>query len=97
MAWVTVTLAEGAEQETVTQAIQDSVDSYLRAAALEAYRPAIGTDKSYTISYARIGAAILATDGVADYEGLKVSGGTVNLTIPAKYAAVLGEVSVSYD
>lgn len=94
---LTVTLAEGAEQETVTQAIQDSVDSYLRAAALEAYRPAIKTDKSYIISFAQIGAAILATDGVADYESLKVSGGTANLTIPAKYAAVLGEVSVSYD
>ena len=31
-----------------------------------------------------------------DYEGLTVNGGAANLTVPAKYAAVLGEVSVSY-
>ena len=45
------------------------------------------------MSYARIGSAILDTEGVEDYENLTVNGGTGNLSIPAKYAAVLGEVT----
>ena len=48
------------------------------------------------MSYARIGAELLAAEGVEDYEGLTVNGGTANLNIPARYAAVLGEVSVTY-
>ena len=60
------------------------------------YQPSLSPEKGYRVSYARIGSAILDTDGVEDYEGLTVNGGTANLTVPAKYAAVLGEVSVSY-
>lgn len=93
---VTVTAAEGAEQETVTEAIREAVAGYLREEALTAYRPAVGGKGSYTVSYARIGAELLAAEGVEDYEGLTVNGGTANLNIPARYAAVLGEVSVTY-
>ena len=93
---VTVTAAEGAEQEAVTGAIREAVAGYLREEALTAYRPAVGGKGSYTVSYARIGAELLAAEGVEDYEGLTVNGGTANLNIPARYAAVLGEVSVTY-
>lgn len=36
------------------------------------------------------GSAILDTDGVEDYEGLTVNGGTANLTVPAKHARGAG-------
>ena len=93
---LTLVLAEGAEQETVEAAIRAAVSGYLKEQALEAYQPSLSPEKGYRVSYARIGSAILDTDGVEDYEGLTVNGGTANLTVPAKYAAVLGEVSVSY-
>ena len=93
---LTLVLAEGAEQETVEAAIRTAVSGYLKEQALEAYQPSLSPEKGYRVSYARIGSAILDTDGVEDYEGLTVNGGTANLTIPAKHAAVLGEVSVSY-
>ena len=93
---LTLVLAEGAEQETVEAAIRTAVSGYLKEQALEAYQPSLSPEKGYRVSYARIGSAILDTDGVEDYEGLTVNGGTANLTVPAKHAAVLGEVSVSY-
>ena len=69
---------------------------YLRDEALKAYLPAVGNQSGYSVSYARIGAVILDTEGVEDYESLTVNGGTANLEIPARYAAVLGEVTVNY-
>lgn len=93
---LTLVLAEGAEQETVEAAIRTAVSGYLKEQALEAYQPSLSPEKGYRVSYARIGSDILDTDGVEDYEGLTVNGGTANLTVPAKHAAVLGEVSVSY-
>ena len=93
---LTVTAAAGASQETVTAAIQDAVSGYLRDEALKAYLPAVGNRSGYSVSYARIGAVSLDTEGVEDYESLTVNGGTANLEIPARYAAVLGEVTVSY-
>ena len=93
---LTVTPTAGSDQETVTAAIQAAVTDYLREEALEAYTPSISGEKGYRVSYARIGSAILDTEGVDDYEGLTVNGGTGNLTVPEKYAAVLGEVTVSY-
>ena len=91
-----VTALEGAEQGDVTEAIKTAVADYLKEETLEAYTPAISGEKGYRVSYARIGSAILDTEGVEDYENLTVNGGTGNLSIPAKYAAVLGEVTVSY-
>lgn len=93
---LTVTILEGAEQTAVTAAIKAAVADYLKEEALDAYTPSISKDKGYRVSYARIGSAILDTEGVEDYENLTVNGGTGNLTVPAKQAAVLGEVTVSY-
>ena len=93
---LTVTSEEGAEQEAVTAAIEESVRAYLAALALEAYTPKVGGPYGYTVSYARLGAAILDAPGVADYQSLTVNGGTANVAVPGKSAAVLGEVSVTY-
>ena len=93
---LTVSALSGADQETVTAAIEAAVADYLKDVTLEAYTPAISGEHGYRVSYARIGSAILDTEGVEDYENLTVNGGTGNLSIPAKYAGVLGEVTVSY-
>lgn len=93
---LTVTPEEGAEQETVTSTIKEAVRAYLAAQALDAYTPRVGARYGYTVSYARLGAAILDAPGVADYQGLTVNGGTANVAVAGKSAAVLGEVTVSY-
>ena len=75
---------------------QAAVAAYLKEETLAAFTPSISREKGYRVSYARIGSAILDTQGVEDYENLTVNGGTGNLAVPAKQAAVLGEVTVSY-
>ncbi len=93
---VTVTRTTEAEAETVTAAIQAALTEYLAELALAAYQPSLATDKSYDVSFAKMGAAILDTPGVQDYEALTVNGGTANLTIAARSVATLGEVTISY-
>ena len=93
---LTVTALEGAEQADVTEAIKAAVAAYLKEETLAAFTPSISKEKGYRVSYARIGSAILDSQGVEDYENLTVNGGTGNLAVPAKQAAVLGEVTVSY-
>lgn len=68
--------------------------AYLKAAALAAYQPE--AENGYVVSYAQIGAAVLAAAGVSDYEGLTVNGGTTNIEIAVREAATMGEVSVNY-
>lgn len=49
--------------------------------------------KSDIVSYAKIGAIIIDTDGVLDYQNLLVNGGTANITIPEKSIALIGGVN----
>lgn len=93
---VTVTAAPEADQETVTQGIRAAAAGLMAAAALEAYAPAVSGGRSYRVSFAQLGAAILDVPGVEDYTGLTVNGGTANVTVPAKAAAVLGEAVIQY-
>jgi len=93
---LTVTAVPGAEQAAVSEAIKAAVANYLREETLAAYTPSVGGGRDYRVSYARIGSAILDTEGVEDYEGLMVNGGTANLDITARCAAVLGEVAITY-
>ena len=43
------------------------------------------------VSYAKIGAIILGVDGVEDYTGLEVNGGTTNISIAADKVPVMGD------
>lgn len=47
------------------------------------------------VSYAKIGAIILSTEGVKDYQTLTVNGGTSNITIANEEVATLGTVIVT--
>ncbi|BBI32494.1 baseplate J/gp47 family protein [Cohnella abietis] len=46
------------------------------------------------VSYARAGAAILASPGVADYSNLLINGGSINVPIAYSQVAVLGAVVI---
>jgi uncharacterized phage protein gp47/JayE len=83
---LTVTAIPGAVQSEVTQAIETAVAAYLKSIAFAA---------DY-VSFAKVAAAILDATGVQDYEGLTVNGGTANIPIADRQAAVLGEVVVTY-
>lgn len=83
---VKITAQQGAVQSSVTQAIKDAVEAYLKSIAFR---------KSY-VSVAQISAAILSAEGVLDYENLLVNSGTANIAIGDREVAVLGEVTVSY-
>ena len=82
----TVSKSNTAEDEDLTAAIKVSIAAYLADICFAADR----------VSYAKIGAAVLAVDGVADFEGLKVCGGISNVAVGERECPVLGEVSITY-
>lgn len=75
----------GFEVETVEENIKAAVAAYLARAAF----------KDDYISVARIGDAIIDTEGVRDYENLRVNGGTANIPVADRQVAVLGSVVIS--
>lgn len=82
---VTVTLESGVTLEDATTAISDSVTAYLASAAfVDAF-----------ISAAKIGSAIINSEGVTDYADLTVNGGTANIAIGQSEVAVLGTLVVA--
>lgn len=74
------------EESAVTEAVKAAVDAYLGRIAFQ----------QDFVSYAQIAAAILAAEGVQDYEGLLVNGGMTNLQIGVRQVAVLGKVEITY-
>lgn len=47
------------------------------------------------VSYAKIGDAILSSEGVTDYSNLQVNSGTVNISVGDEQVAVIGTVTIS--
>ena len=74
------------DEESVTAAIKSAVASYLAGTVFA---------QSY-VSYGQIAAAILSADGVVDFEGLTVGGGTANIAVGERECPVLGEVAITY-
>lgn len=80
-----VTVATGYTLEQVTGSISLTLTQYLKDIAfVEPF-----------VSYAKVGAAILESEGVADYSNLLVNNGTANVTIENEQVAVLGTVTVN--
>lgn len=79
----TVTYMAGYVKANVDAAIAANLDAYLKSLAFGA---------NNDVQYARVGVEILDTPGVADYAGLSVNGGTVNIVIGAEQVATLGTV-----
>ena len=75
-----------AEADSVTAAVKAAVAAYLAGTVFA---------QDY-VSYAQVAAAILSADGVADFEGLTVGGGTSNIAVGERECPVLGEVTITY-
>lgn len=78
--------SDTAEANSVTAAVKAAVAGYLAGTVFV---------QSY-VSYAQIAAAILSADGVVDFEGLAVGGGTSNIAVGERECPVLGEVTITY-
>lgn len=81
-----VSKSDTADEESVTAAIKSAVADYLASTVFA---------QSY-VSYGQIAAAILSADGVVDFEGLAVGGGTSNIAVGERECPVLGEVTITY-
>ncbi|BBH19866.1 phage tail protein [Paenibacillus baekrokdamisoli] len=64
-------------------------------ASLTAYLKSIAYAIDPSVKYVRVGSLLLDTDGVKDYSGLLVNGGSSNVTVASGSVAVLGKVSLS--
>lgn len=81
-----VSKLDTADEESVTAAVKAAVAEYLAGTVFV---------QDY-VSYGQIAAAILSADGVVDFEGLTVGGGTANIAVGERECPVLGEVAIAY-
>ena len=82
----TVSKLDTADEASVSEAVKTKVAEYLAGTVFA---------QSY-VSYAQIAAAMLTAEGVIDFEGLKINGGTANVAVGERECAVLGTVTLSY-
>ena len=82
---VDVTLDGSKARDDVLQAFQVSLNSYLKGLVFNDYR----------VSYARIGSLLLATEGVQDYDNLKLNGTMANVIVGEKSIPIMGTVDFS--
>ena len=80
-----VTHFDGYDLATVTENIRTDLTAYLREIAFK-------KDVTY-LSYAQVGSRISHADGVMDYSGLLLNGGTLNVPLGDRQTPVLGEVA----
>lgn len=80
-----VTLDGSKAKDDVLQAFRVSLNTYLKGLVFTDYR----------VSYARIGSLLLATEGVQDYDNLKLNGAMANVIITDKAIPVIGTVDFS--
>ncbi|MDO4173726.1 MAG: baseplate J/gp47 family protein [Eubacteriales bacterium] len=83
---VTVTAEEGADQDVIQASIEENLSVYLAEICME---------KDY-VSYGKTAAYLAASDGVEDFESLRLNGKMENIAIPTKTVAILGEVNITY-
>ena len=79
-----VALSEGVSLIDAQSNIEESLTNYFSEIAF----------KEDVVSYARLGASVLNSAGVSDYQNLEINGGTSNISIGANEVAVLGMVTV---
>lgn len=79
----TLHLVEGYTEAIVIETIKSNISSYLAKNAF----------KSNVVSYAQLGALIIESEGVLDYENLEINGGTANIPITDDEIAVMGGIN----
>lgn len=75
---VEVTVADSATLQSVTDAIEEKINEYLKSVVF----------KDSYVSYAKIGACVLNADGVFDYSSLTINSGTSNIALVDTNASV---------
>ena len=89
----TATLKTGATESAVEEAVTESIKAYLHEIAFN--------DNVSYVSYAKIGACILAADGIADYTDLLLNNDTDNVAIANtstdREIAVLDSLTMEVD
>ena len=81
----TVTKDENYSLEQIKTSIENNIKEYLKSIAF----------KEDTVSYAKIGALILDSEGVLDYTNLLVNEGTSNIAITDEEVAILEQVVIN--
>lgn len=82
----TVTLLTGYQRATVKAAFEAAVTAYLATLVF--------TNPQLSVGYNRIAALLTFTDGVSDFTGLTVNGGTVDVAVGPEEVAILGTVTI---
>lgn len=72
--------------EEMTESIKENINNYFREEI---------TFKQNIISYAKIGALILSSNGVLDYRDLLINDGTSNISLDIEEVPVLGQVVIN--
>ncbi len=80
---VAITLMPGFTEEVVKANIKKNITKHLKEIAF----------KTSFVSYAKIGALIIDSDGVMDYQDLLINGSTANVSIPDDAVALMGGVN----
>ncbi|AJK89639.1 MULTISPECIES: baseplate J/gp47 family protein [Lysinibacillus] len=80
---VAITLMPGFTEEVVKANIKKNITKHLKEIAF----------KASFVSYAKIGALIIDSDGVMDYQDLLINGSTANVVIPDDGVPVMGGVN----
>ena len=81
-----VTPFDGYDLSAVTENIRTELTAYLRRIAFKEFP---------YLSYAQVGRRIASAEGVMDYSGLLMNGGTINVPLGDRQTPVLGEVAVT--
>ncbi|HBZ09109.1 MAG TPA: hypothetical protein DEO65_04365 [Bacillus bacterium] len=79
-----ITLAEGYTTENVRKSIESSLSGYFGE-----------LEQGGLVRYMKIGAIIMTTPGVVDYDNLLVNGGSANIQLAPDEVAVIGEVLIA--
>lgn len=87
-----LSLASGYVPETVKGQIETGLDEYLKGIAF--HRDSVNQYQTY-VSYAKVGEIIMDVDGVLDYTGLTVNGGTASVQLEDLEIPVLGMVTLT--
>lgn len=88
---ITVTLASGYSQETVTESIKKTIEEYIRS-----IRESWEKNETLAVRIAHIDSRALNVDGVLDVGKTTINETQSNVIISAEHVPVLGEVVVTY-
>lgn len=80
---VSLTLMPGYTEEVVKTNIKKNITTHLKEIAF----------KTSFVSYAKVGALIIDSDGVLDYQNLLINGSTANVVIPDDGVPVMGGIN----